>query len=742
MSLLDNEARIGLKPDLKAFVLSPKEVALIGERSRVALRGQAYPLLVPHLDGTRTCDEVVEAVASELAPTLAYTALARLETKGFLGPAEAPGRRPGPAAAGLPVALKVIGVEKGVREILLSKLVQSLPIVEEVSAAALEVCLIDDYLRPEVARSVRDAAQAGRPLLPVKPVGRHIWVGPFVDAETAAAWPLFEERLRSNRPVDVAVLSSGSDFPLVPLRTSPESLDAGLALAGLAICESARGRVPSAIQGAIWTIDAENLSVERHSLPKRETATGARHAGTEREAASLVLAPCPKRFKEDGGHRSCPPSETLERLTPLVSPITGLIRGLERCRSPEGIHVYAAAQSWPGRGGRLQDNRALGNPAGAGGKGKTAAQAKVSCIAEAVERHSCGFFADSPTFRAHYDEIAAQAVHPNEILLVSDEQYRRREATNGPQSLQRSYSWVPEPFDPEKPIGWTPLWSLSHRRTRFVPSALCYFGYGQGPSGDEQPYARTNSNGCAAGNTLSEAILQALFEAIERDACALWWYSRARRPAIDVASFRDPFFDAMAESYRSRGRCLAVLDLTSDVGVPVALAASWTEAEGRAIHLGLGCHLEPRLAVARALSELNQVAHSCLEDDVDSERQRNYDRDHLEWLRHADIGREPYVVPLAGKALSAGELQDLSSDDISRDVTTCVERLKALGLETLVLDHTRPDVGFPTARVVVPGLRHFWARLAPGRLYEVPPALGWIERPLAEGDLNPLPFFL
>ena len=59
----------------------------------------------------------------------------------------------------------------------------------------------------------------------------------------------------------------------------------------------------------------------------------------------------------------------------------------------------------------------------------------------------------------------------------------------------------------------------------------------------------------------------------------------------------------------------------------------------------------------------------------------------------------------------------------------------------IVVQHTRPGIGFPVARVVVPGLRHFWQRLAPGRLYDVPVTLGWLQRPLTEPELNPIPFF-
>jgi ribosomal protein S12 methylthiotransferase accessory factor YcaO len=62
-------------------------------------------------------------------------------------------------------------------------------------------------------------------------------------------------------------------------------------------------------------------------------------------------------------------------------------------------------------------------------------------------------------------------------------------------------------------------------------------------------------------------------------------------------------------------------------------------------------------------------------------------------------------------------------------------------MEMLVLDQTRPEVGMPVVKVIVPGLRHFWARFAPGRLYEVPVQMGWLGRALSEDELNPIPVF-
>ena len=60
-------------------------------------------------------------------------------------------------------------------------------------------------------------------------------------------------------------------------------------------------------------------------------------------------------------------------------------------------------------------------------------------------------------------------------------------------------------------------------------------------------------------------------------------------------------------------------------------------------------------------------------------------------------------------------------------------------MELLVLDQTRPDIGMPVVRVIVPGMRHFWERLAPGRLYDVPVDMGLRESALAEAELNPTP---
>src|SRR5262249_47067088 len=124
------------------------------------------------------------------------------------------------------------------------------------------------------------------------------------------------------------------------------------------------------------------------------------------------------------------------------------------------------------------------------------------------------------------------------------------------------------------------------------------------------------SNGCAAGNTLEEAILQGFLELVERDSVALWWYNRARRPAVDLDSFGEPYFDRLQSYLRERQREFWVIDLTADLEIPVfASICRRTDGDERII-LGFGAHLDARIALLRAVTEMNQMLSSPLLERV------------------------------------------------------------------------------------------------------------------------------
>lgn len=72
----------------------------------------------------------------------------------------------------------------------------------------------------------------------------------------------------------------------------------------------------------------------------------------------------------------------------------------------------------------------------------------------------------------------------------------------------------------------------------------------------------------------------------------------------------------------------------------------------------------------------------------------------------------------------------------------CMRLLPEHGMDMLVVNKTRPDIGLCVAQVIVPGLRHFWPCFGAGRLYSVPLGMGWLTQETSETALNPTSLFL
>src|SRR6185295_2261450 len=96
----------------------------------------------------------------------------------------------------------------------------------------------------------------------------------------------------------------------------------------------------------------------------------------------------------------------------------------------------------------------------------------------------------------------------------------------------------------------------------------------------------------------------------ERDAVAMWWYGRLQKPSVDFDRFDEPYLQRVRATYAARQREIWALDLTTDLGIPVYAAIS-RRTDGaepsEKIMFGFGAHLDPRIALLRAVTELNQM---------------------------------------------------------------------------------------------------------------------------------------
>ncbi len=739
------------RPRLKAYLtrasVDGDKLFLFDEGRHTLVEGRTAVALAPLLDGTRELDELLAEVDGLPLPEVLAT-IAKLEGLGHLvdGPGtgdaavdawwDALGADPLEAAA-LRVSATAFGG------------VDAAPVLAALRRAGLEVgdgglpvVLVDDYLDPGLEAFNRARVEAGEPWVLARLAGRRLWLGPyFVPGETAC-WACLAERLSGNRQLDrYLATKNGSTHVARGAQAMLDSTrEAGAALLATELHAVLAVGGSMLAGGVLVTVELPSLEVERHHVVRLPhcPACGDPSLASRRDPR-VRLVSRPKRFTSDGGHRVEPPQRTLERLGKHVSPVTGAVTALASQSPDNGVaYSYASGHNFA----LMQDSVYFlrKNLRGrSGGKGRTDAQARAGAVCEAIERFNGIYRGGDARVNARFADVADRAVPLESLLMFSDRQYAERDAWNAAQ--EAGYHIIPRRLDPERAIDWTPAWSLTGERERLVPTAYVYFGH---PDVAGDFYCTGDANGNAAGNTLEEAVLQGLMELVERDSVALWWYSRARRPAVDLDSLGEPYVDLMREHYASLGRDFWVLDITTDLGIPAFAAVSRRlDRKVEDIVLGFGAHVDPRMGVLRALTEINQFlpAVSATKPDGSTSYWMD-DPDALAWWTQATVESEPYVVPEESLGVTrAGDFEPLATDDIAEDVRRCVDRLASHGIETIVLDQTRPEIELAVCKVMAPGLRHFWRRLGPGRLYDVPPLLGWVERQLSEDELNPISIF-
>ncbi|OJH35287.1 hypothetical protein BON30_39220 [Cystobacter ferrugineus] len=727
-------------------------VFLITDEDVVWLGGELYQALVPLADGQRSQEDIVAALEPRYTAAKVYYALERLTQKGCLVEA-APGIPPAEAeywnGLGVDAAsgaralassrVSLVRAGNAPPDAILEEALAAagIPLVEH--GAGLALVVTDDYLRPSLAELNQEALRSGRPWVLARLMGKVAWLGPYFVPGKTACWECLAQRLRTNRLVFKFIEERRAQgFLPQPGRGSCES--SVRAAASLLAMAMVRGLVTgkSGLEDVLVTLDMMALRTEHHTVVRRPQcpACGNPRLMEERQLRPLQLESQRKRFTQDGGHRLTSPEETLRLHQHHVNRLTGVVQQLKPIHTGQG-ELAPLIDSGPNFARRSQElellRRTLRNRST--GKGKTWAQARASGLCEAIERY-CGVFQGDEarrwdTFRG----LGEEALHPQRLLGFSERQYRIREQWNAT-SASRIH-WVPHPFDEGQRVEWSPVWSLTQRRMRYVPTACCYYGYSDGAPA----FCWADSNGCAAGNSLEEAILQGFLELAERDAVALWWYNRVRRPRVRLEDFDEPYCHELAKSYQRLGREFWVLDLTTDLGIPsfAAISRDVTRTPER-ISMGFGAHLEARIGILRALTEMNQFLPLL---ELAAAGASPGESEFTRWLETATLAQHPYLAPAEGAlADTAAYLARPGSEDLREDVERCVGMARRLGLETLVLDQTRPDVGLPVARVIVPGLRHMWPRLGPGRLYDVPVRLGWLSQPTPEEQLNPVGIFI
>lgn len=272
-----------------------------------------------------------------------------------------------------------------------------------------------------------------------------------------------------------------------------------------------------------------------------------------------------------GTHRTRTPAETWEAIRPLLGSF-GITRvadvtGLDDLGIPVTMAVRPLARTL----------------AVAQGKGMSLDAARVSGAMEAIEVWHAERALPPPAAHAPAADL--------------DLTYRVADLEPHPGSLVTD----------ETVLEWTAATALTNGRRTLVPAASVRLGR-QEHSRWRLHLPSASTNGLASGNTRAEAIVHALYELIERETVSDLADRDEQAPErIEPSTVDDPHAAALLQRLTAAGLWYELWHLPGRFGVPVMCCYLWREDQPTLEVAGSGAHLDPAVALARAVTEAAQT---------------------------------------------------------------------------------------------------------------------------------------
>lgn len=376
-----------------------------------------------------------------------------------------------------------------------------------------------------------------------------------------------------------------------------------------------------------------------------------------------------KYFK--GTHRIIPPNETIKNNEEKCK-IAGITRITEITHLDRiGLPVFSAIRP------TSQD----GAISIYGGKGISSEHAKASAMMEGFERYSAEK-QDENLVTGTVSEISSKG---NTIDI---------ESLNLPKDFKKENI---ELFNLE----WNICHDLISGDDYYVPSNAIYHPYVLEDNSCQSLF-KSNTNGLASGNSLEEAILHGMFEVIERDAWSIFELTHKNYKQIDLDSIESETVNDAISKFSENDIKIKLMDFTADVNIPT-IAASADDTllkDAGLLTLGIGTHLDPEVAVLRALTEVAQSRatqiHGAREDTVRADFARTAGYERMKRINKYYFQEEDEKIRLS-------DIENRSTDSITKDIDIVLDELKSNEIEhVLYYDLTRPELNVNVVRVIIP----------------------------------------
>jgi ribosomal protein S12 methylthiotransferase accessory factor len=422
--------------------------------------------------------------------------------------------------------------------------------------------------------------------------------------------------------------------------------------------------------------------------------------------------------------------EALARLQRIADPTTGIITGLRRVPVPPGEpgiqnYVVERADFAP-----LTDGNAMAHEEG--GCAFSESDARIAAYGEAVERYCGCVFRRAQFHRSSYAELADPAVDPTAVVNFS--------------ATQRASMAENRLCGPDDELSWVAGENLASGATTYVPAQLVYLSYPP----ESEPFIRNPvSTGLAAGTSRAMAVHNGLAEVVERDAFITYYLTRTELPVIDLGT-APPRIRRLVDRVTAHGLELTVLDATTDLGVPVAIAVLVDRASRPAVTAAAAAGMDATAVIESALEEVVQTRLWTIQHlettardpaAVTPEEITDYEDRGLLWAAHDRISDLDFWVE-SHRETTVDAFRASGTPD--RNI---VDRVTGSGYDCYAVDVTTRDIsalGLTVQKVVAPRLQPLYLverlRYFGGdRLTWTPVEMGYRDEPPTEADLHTVP---
>ena len=376
-----------------------------------------------------------------------------------------------------------------------------------------------------------------------------------------------------------------------------------------------------------------------------------------------------KYFK--GTHRVIAPSETIEinqdKLKTAGITRIADITDLDRI----GLPIYTA----------IRPTAEEGAVSIYGGKGISKDHAKASAMMEGFERYSAE--------RKDYDETVAATLSEIEELG----EYIDPKSLNLPKEFEK------KGID-DLNLEWNKCKDIISDEEYYIPTNAIFHPYTH--EDNINSLFKSNTNGLASGNILEEAILHGMFEVIERDAWSIFELTHKNYAQIDLDSIESEVINDIIEKFESEGIKIKLMDFTADIKIPTIAASAddTVTKDAGLLTLGMGTHLDPEVAILRALTEVAQSRatqiNGAREDTVRADFSREAGYERMKRINKYYFRQEEEQIKLS-------DIENKSTSSITKDIEIVKNELIKNDIEKILyVDLTRPELDVSVVRVVIP----------------------------------------